>query len=210
MKNRIIFLGLLAFTVSACQNKSTEGSSESRNTSAMKGSMDRMMTEMHKVTMTGNVDVDFALMMKAHHQGAVEMAEVVLQSGTDPQIKEMAEKISDAQRSEIKELNKFIEKHGNPERNYDPAKKGEGFAKLMNESMKVMINMPEMEGHTTASADHQFVHMMIPHHQSAVEMATGYVEYGKDSRLLAMAREMIADQNAEIGEFKSWANQHKD
>jgi uncharacterized protein (DUF305 family) len=175
----------------------------------MKGSMDRMMGEMHKVKMTGNIDVDFALMMKAHHQGAVEMAEVVLQSGQDPKIKEMAEKISDAQRSEIKELNKFIEKHQSDERNYDPAKKEEGFAKSMEESMKVMMNMPEMDEHVAASRDHQFVHMMIPHHQSAVDMATGYLKYGKDSKLLAIAREIIADQNTEIEKFKNWTNQQK-
>ena len=170
--------------------------------------MDRMMTEMHKVQMTGNIDVDFALMMKAHHQGAVEMAEVLLQSGQDPQIKEMAEKISDAQRSEIKDLNKFIEKHQDHEKNYDPAKKDAGFAKSMDESMKVMMNMPEMDERTVASADHQFVHMMIPHHQSAVEMASAYIEYGKDPKLMSMAKKMIADQNTEIEEFKNWAELH--
>src|SRR5688500_7640534 len=140
MKKVISFSLLIFFVIAftSCKSKPADKSGEDANTSAMKGSMDRMMTEMHKVQMTGNIDVDFALMMKAHHQGAVEMAEVLLQSGQDPQIKEMAEKISDAQRSEIKDLNKFIEKHQDDEKNYDPAKKDAGFARVMNESMKVM------------------------------------------------------------------------
>lgn len=37
--------------------------------------------------------------------------------------------------------------------------------------------------------------MMIPHHQSAVYMAEGFIESGKDPQLNAIAKKMIADQN---------------
>lgn len=60
--------------------------------------------KMHKdMTMefTGNPDVDFAKGMIPHHQGAIDMAKVVLQYGKDPEMKKLAEDIIKAQDTEI-------------------------------------------------------------------------------------------------------------
>lgn len=60
--------------------------------------------KMHKdMTMefTGNPDVDFAQGMIPHHQGAIDMAKVVLKYGKDPEMKKLAEEIIKAQDTEI-------------------------------------------------------------------------------------------------------------
>jgi uncharacterized protein (DUF305 family) len=60
--------------------------------------------KMHKdMTMefTGNPDVDFAQGMIPHHQGAIDMAKVVLKYGKDPEMKKLAEDIIKAQDTEI-------------------------------------------------------------------------------------------------------------
>lgn len=60
--------------------------------------------KMHKdMTMefTNNPDVDFAKGMIPHHQGAIEMAKVVLKYGKDPEMKKLAEEIINAQDTEI-------------------------------------------------------------------------------------------------------------
>lgn len=61
---------------------------------------------------TGNPDVDFVAAMIAHHQGAVAMAQVVLQYGSDPEIKALAEGIIAAQESEIAFMNAWLAKQG--------------------------------------------------------------------------------------------------
>ena len=51
---------------------------------------------MHKamaVEMTGDVDVDFMRTMVPHHQGAVEMAKIVVDNGKDPEVRKLAEEI---------------------------------------------------------------------------------------------------------------------
>ena len=48
--------------------------------------------------MAKDADVAFACGMIPHHQAAINMAEVELQNGDDPQMKEMAQKIIDAQK----------------------------------------------------------------------------------------------------------------
>lgn len=56
----------------------------------------------------------------------------------------------------------------------------------------------------TGNADHDFLAMMIPHHQAAVAMAQTELKYGRDARVKALAKRIIAAQEAEIREMQSW------
>lgn len=78
----------------------------------MKGMMKDNNEKMAAMQMSGNTDVDFAMMMRIHHQGAIQMAEMELKNGKDPQMRKMAEKIVAAQKKEIAEIDKFLAKQG--------------------------------------------------------------------------------------------------
>jgi uncharacterized protein (DUF305 family) len=54
--------------------------------------------------MSGDTDHDFAMMMKKHHESAIDMAEMELQSGKDPKLCSMARNIISSQKKEIKEF----------------------------------------------------------------------------------------------------------
>jgi uncharacterized protein (DUF305 family) len=71
--------------------------------------------KMHHAMMvkpTGNVDVDFVRGMIPHHQGAIDMAQIELQQGKDPEIRKLATGIIAAQKKEIAEMNSWLAKHG--------------------------------------------------------------------------------------------------
>lgn len=72
--------------------------------------MKKGMEAMQKVPMSGNVDKDFAAMMRAHHQQAVAMAEIELRDGTSPELKSMARKMMTDQKKEIDMLGQWINK----------------------------------------------------------------------------------------------------
>jgi uncharacterized protein (DUF305 family) len=77
---------------------------------AFAASMKSMMTGMH-VKPTGRPDADFVLMMIPHHQGAVDMAKVELQYGTDPELRQLATDIVAAQDKEIAQMKAWLEKN---------------------------------------------------------------------------------------------------
>ena len=77
----------------------------------MAEAMQRMMGAMH-VRPTGSVDRDFAAMMIPHHQGAIDMAKVVLQYGKDDKVKSWANQIIAAQEKEIAEMQDWLKAHG--------------------------------------------------------------------------------------------------
>ena len=76
--------------------------------------MTSMHTQMQRVHMNGNPDADFAAMMIPHHQGAIEMAKVELQYGTDPRLRRLAQEIIVTQQSEIELMQRSLKHPQSP------------------------------------------------------------------------------------------------
>ena len=79
-----------------------------------KESMAAMMTmdaDMMQGMMKEDADVAFVCGMIAHHQGAIDMAEIELEHGDDDWAKEMAQKVIDAQTKEIAEMTDWLAKN---------------------------------------------------------------------------------------------------
>ena len=64
------------------------------------------------IQFSGAADPDFVRGMIPHHQGAIDMAKVVLEHGKDPEIRKLAEGIVAAQEAEIKLMREWLEKNG--------------------------------------------------------------------------------------------------
>ncbi|EQB9157235.1 CopM family metallochaperone [Morganella morganii] len=79
-------------------------------------SMMRMHDDMAKTLSEQNADIAFAEGIIAHHKGAVEMAQIELKYGSDPEMRKLAQDIIDAQGPEIKQMQDWL-------KNNKPAKK---------------------------------------------------------------------------------------
>ena len=81
------------------------------------------------------------------------------------------------------------------------------FDQLMTDAMNVM-HRGMHGGPYTGEPDRDFVVMMIPHHQGAIDMAKVLLLYGKDEQLKRLAQEIITDQQSEIQLMQLWLKQH--
>jgi uncharacterized protein (DUF305 family) len=78
-----------------------------------------------------------------------------------------------------------------------------GFMHSMEESMTRMdsgMKSAPMNG----NSDHDFVTMMMPHHQGAIDMAKAELSYGKDPVMRRLAEEIFVDQQSEIQAMQLW------
>ena len=121
-----MFLGAgLALAVGACAESATPPQANDSTATAppaampadhampaqSSGSMElhRIMSEGQKapMAMSGDVDKDFATMMSMHHKMAIDMADVLLKSGSNAKLKAIAAKMKATQQDEIKQLGRF-------------------------------------------------------------------------------------------------------
>ncbi len=149
---------------------------------------------------TGTPDIDFLRGMIPHHQGAVDMANIVLEHGTNGNAKNLARRIINAQEREMRLmrlwLNRIETNHGTHIHENAPS--------TAEFQMQNMVMHEDMNIEFSGNADIDFVRGMIPHHQGAVEMAQTVLEYGTDANVRRFAADVIADQTREINEMNRW------
>lgn len=80
------------------------------STQAYQAAMSKMSQGM-AVTYTGDADKDFVNGMIPHHQGAVDMAQVELKYGKDPQMRKLAQNVIASQNKEIALMKAWQAKH---------------------------------------------------------------------------------------------------
>jgi len=59
----------------------------------------------------------------------------------------------------------------------------------------------------SGNSDVDFVRLMLPHHQAAIDMARTQLLYGKDPKMRRLAQEIITDQQLEIELMQHWLKQ---
>ena len=83
------------------------------------------------------------------------------------------------------------------------------FPALMDDAMAVM-DYGMAHAVMTGQQEHDFVTMMLPHHQGAVDMAKALLLTTTDPAMRNMAQGIIAEQQIEIQLMQQWLKQHPD
>jgi uncharacterized protein (DUF305 family) len=133
--------------------------------------------------------------MVPHHQGAVEMAEVALENAEHREIRDLAEDIISAQEAEIEELRSIKKEE------YGTSQIPSGMSQAEMEAMG--MTEPGMLAQQR-SFDKAFIDAMIPHHESAIEMASVALEESDNARIREIAGAIVDAQEREIALMQDW------
>lgn len=136
-------------------------------------------------------DRAFLSMMIVHHQGAVDMSKTVLKNVKDVQVKRWTADIIGAQQKEIGEMNTWLKTLGGVNKS---AQTG------MNSEMKAMITTLK----ASKDSDRGLVEGMLPHHASAIDMASLALQKSRDARVMGLARNIIRTQADEMYDYRQW------
>lgn len=141
-------------------------------------------------------DERFIDAMAPHHQGAVDMARVALANAEHPEIRQLAENIISSQEAEIEELRSIKEEQFGD---------SEVLTEMSPEEMQMMGAMEDPgELEKEEPFDRAFIDAMIPHHESAIEMAEVANEETSNQRIKDLTRRIIEAQEAEIEQMTTW------
>ena len=181
--------------------------------------MAKMMTSM-TIKPTDNVDHDFVAMMIPHHQGAIDMAQAELRYGQNQQLLRISQEIVVEQLQEIAAMRIAVGEKVSP---YEamlaasvpgaaatvaPAPAAPGTAETLSAAAEgpflkendadMARMMDDMAIKPTGEIDRDFVAMMVPHHQGAIDMAQAELRYGRNAQLRRIAQEIIVEEIQEI------------
>jgi uncharacterized protein (DUF305 family) len=137
-------------------------------------------------------DERFIDMMAAHHQMAIDMARVAQQNAQLPEIQLIADDIVSTQQAEIEQLASIKEAE------FDSSE----VPMMMNpeEPSMFAMTMPD-ELAQQEPFDRAFIDTMIPHHASAIEMASTANMHSEIPEIKRLARSIIDAQSREIGQM---------
>jgi uncharacterized protein (DUF305 family) len=133
--------------------------------------------------------------MVPHHQGAVDMARVALENAEHERIMQLSRTIISTQEAEIEELKAIKqEEFGTSEVPME----------MSQEHMQMMGMTDPDELANKDPFDKAFIDAMIPHHQSAIEMAQVASEKSDNPEIKTLAENIVEAQQREIEQLLQW------
>jgi uncharacterized protein (DUF305 family) len=147
--------------------------------------------------MGAEFDQNFIDGMVPHHQAAIDMAKVAQRKAEHPELKQLADAIVADQDGEIAQMKAWRKAwYGSDQ---IPAGMGGHQMGGMDVDLKQLENAKPF--------DKAFIDAMIPHHQSAIDMARQAQTQAKHQEIKDLAGRIIAAQQKEIDQMKAWRAQ---
>ena len=99
------------------------------------------------------------------------------------------------------------QQHGAGMRMGDSPAAGPAWSELNLSMARMHLAMKRVK--PTGNNDSDFVRLMLPHHQAAIDMAKTQLLFGTDPQMRRLAQEIVTDQQSEIELMQAWLKRHE-
>lgn len=143
-------------------------------------------------------DGAFIAGMTEHHEAAVEMAQIAEERAEHSEIRELADRIIEAQTAEIDHMG------GIHEQLFDEPLSETDHGTMGMSAHEMGMDMDMMGLEDAEPFDRAFIDAMVAHHQGAIRMARVELEQGSDAQLHDLCNAIIEAQSREIEQMNDW------
>ncbi len=181
---------LAALFLSSCSSPASDGHTDHEHTD-----------ESSVAAEPGGYDADdiaFATNMIPHHQQAIEMSALAPDRSTNPEVIELASRISAAQGPEIETMRVFLVQW---KENPDASTGHGGHGNMPMSGMVDDATMAKLASLNGAEFDTLWLQSMIGHHQGAIEMAKAEIANGENVDAIGLAKTIADAQQVEIDQM---------
>ncbi len=143
-------------------------------------------------------DLQFIDQMTMHHEGAIMSSRMMIGDSERPELRELARNIEESQSRQIDQMRNFRDEWY-PDAEQTSGMPAGAMGEMMGEGMMEGMMGGSMQGMMGGDAtDEMFLQMMIPHHQTAVDMSEKALEESDRPELKKLAQTIKEEQSAEI------------
>ncbi len=206
MKQKTLGAAVLRLTVAAliatvaAVPVRAEMSHPSPGDSEMSAAMRGLKPATDQMKMIGQVDRDFMLMMIPHHDAGIAMSWAEQGYGKHTLLKQMATVDIADQKKDNRDMRELLKHGSSTELSGSAASTAD--AAMMNAMHKLDQSLNGM--HLTGNQDHDFIMMMIPHHEAAIAMSRTELRYGSDPKVKKIAQGIFDGQSQDVRDMKTW------
>lgn len=149
--------------------------------------MQQMVTKLKKLQATGDPDFDYAFVAKIHAQGEQDFLKQALQVAKDSSIKQMAQTLMTGTQADVTMLDGTL-------RQIKPSRPNQAFTQQQSrniEAINLKLQATGTSDKLTGDVDKNVIVLLSDHQQDAIDMATTYLQYGKNDALKTYAQQLV-------------------
>ncbi|MFD2932742.1 DUF305 domain-containing protein [Spirosoma flavum] len=161
--------------------------------------LQQMIAKMKKLQATGDPDFDYAFQAKIHTQGALDLLKQEIQNGKDSSLKQMAKSLQPVFEADMNLLDGTLKE-------VKPTRPNQAFVQQQSRNLEAMSLKLQQTGSSdklTSDIDNNFSTLFLDQHQDAIDMATGYLQYGKNSTLRTFAQQLVDKSKQQMQQIKA-------
>ena len=199
-----VMAALLSGSSLAACAQATSGTTAATTTSdpaksALLTPLQQGITKLKKLVATGDPDFDYAFQAKIHTQATQDLLKQEIQNGKDPAMQNMAKTMLPTTDTDISMLDGTV-------RQLKPTRPNQAFTQQQSrniEAMNLKLQQTGSSDKLTSSVDKNFSTLLLDQRQDAIDMATTYLQYGKNDALRAYAQQLVDKSKQEINSIKT-------
>lgn len=161
--------------------------------------LQQTVTKLKKLSATGDPDFDYSFQAKTQAQGLQDFLKQAIANGKDSSLQQMAKQLLEATTADIATIDATM-------RQLKPTRPNQMFTQQQSQNIEAMnLKLQKTNGNDTLSKDYDatFATLLMEQRQDAADMATTYLQYGKNDTLRSYAQQLVDQSKKQINTLKA-------